>query len=334
MQLSRLAIPRRTGRIGPHGRFAACLAPDLGPPDGGGSSPGRYDGMTADHERLRGRTCMITGATSGIGKAAAVELARMGAEMILVCRDRQRGQDAADEIVAKSANRQVGVMLADLSSQEQIRGLAREFLATGRPLHLLINNAGLMMTRRTLTVDGIETTIAVNHLSAFLLTNLLIDRVKESAPARVVNVASSAHRFAGGRFDFDALTREKKHRGMRTYGQSKLANILFTRELARRLAGTGVTANCLHPGTVATRFASNNGGFYPFGIRLISRVIRTPEKGAETLVHLAAAPELEGVSGKYFFDRREKRTNAAARRDEDASRLWEVSAQMTGLAAS
>lgn len=274
---------------------------------------------------------MITGATSGIGKAAALGIARRGAEMVLVCRDRGRAESVQAEIFELTGSRPE-VMLADLSAQREVRSLAERFLTTGRPLHVLVNNAGLLLTRRTETVDGLETTFAVNHLAPFLLTNLLLDRLRASAPARIVTVASEAHRFAG-RIRFDNLNAERSFRGMRIYGQSKLANILFTRELARRLAASGVTANCLHPGTVATRFGTNNGGFYRFGMRLIARFIRTPEKGAETVIYLAASPGVEGVTGKYFFDCRERTPGRGARSDEDARRLWELSASMTGLSS-
>jgi NAD(P)-dependent dehydrogenase (short-subunit alcohol dehydrogenase family) len=280
---------------------------------------------------LKGRVCMITGATSGIGKAAALGIARRGAEMVLVCRDRGRAESVQAEIFELTGSRPE-VMLADLSAQREVRSLAERFLTTGRPLHVLVNNAGLLLTRRTETVDGLETTFAVNHLAPFLLTNLLLDRLRASAPARIVTVASEAHRFAG-RIRFDNLNAERSFRGMRIYGQSKLANILFTRELARRLAASGVTANCLHPGTVATRFGTNNGGFYRFGMRLIARFIRTPEKGAETVIYLAASPGVEGVTGKYFFDCRERTPGRGARSDEDARRLWELSASMTGLSS-
>ncbi len=290
--------------------------------------------MTEPSWNLRGKTCMVTGASNGIGKAAALELARTGAELVLVCRDRARGEAAVAEIAAQSGSHRVDLMLADLSSQAEIRRLASDFLATGRPLHVLLNNAGLMNTERTLTVDGIETTFAVNHLGYFLLTLLLLDRLKASAPARIVNVASDAHRFARGRLDFANLQGEKSYAAMRNYGQSKLANILFTRELARRLAGSGVTVNCLHPGTVATRFAQNNGGFYRFGTRLIAPFIRTPAKGAETSVYLCASPEVTGVSGQYFSDKRAKSPAKFAQDDDDARRLWEVSAQMTGAGAA
>jgi retinol dehydrogenase-12 len=283
---------------------------------------------------IAGKTCMVTGASSGIGKAAAIELARRGAELILVCRDATRGKKAAAEITDRTANARADIMLADLSSQAQIRRLARQFLESGRPLHVLLNNAGLMLSERAESVDGIEMTFAVNHVAYFLLTTLLLDRLQESAPARVVNVASDAHRFAYGRLNFDDLHARRRYAGMRVYGQSKLANILFTRELARRLAGTSVTVNCLHPGTVATRFGQNNRGIMRWGTRLIAPFVRTPEKGAETAVYLCVAPAVATISGAYFFDKREKRPSPAAENDDDARRLWEVSAQLTGLSAT
>jgi NAD(P)-dependent dehydrogenase (short-subunit alcohol dehydrogenase family) len=197
---------------------------------------------------------------------------------------------------------------------------------------VLLNNAGEVLLRRSETVDGIESTFAVNHLGYFLLTRLLEERLRESAPARVVNVASDAHHYAGGRLDFDDLESRRAYRVMQVYGRSKLANILFTRELARRLAGSGVTANALHPGFVGSNFARNNGLLGRISMTLLRPFARSPEKGAETAVWLCAAPELEGRSGGYWFDRAPRRTDAAAENDEDARRLWAVSERMTGLA--
>ena len=280
---------------------------------------------------MRGRTCLITGATSGIGRVAALEIARLGAKLTLVARDRGRAEAAVSEIRAESRNDEIDFLLADLSSQQSIRELARELLARGQPLHVLVNNAGVFALRRSLTVDGIETVFAVNHLGYFLLTGLLLDRLKESAPARIVNVASDAHSW--GTIDFDDLGGERSYRSMRIYGRSKLANILFTYELARRLEGTRVTVNCLHPGAVATRLGSQNGAIARFLIGLLRPFLRTPEAGAETVVHLAASPDVEGVSGKYFIDRHEARSSEESRDPAVAHRLWELSARMTGLAA-
>ena len=280
---------------------------------------------------MSGRTCMITGASSGIGRATALDLARMGADLVLVCRDRGRADQTVAEIRATAGSRNVDVMLADLSSQQAIRQLARDYLATERPLHVLVNNAGVVNLHRTLTVDGIETVFAVNHLAYFLLTNLLLDRLKASAPARIVNVASDAHRF--GAMNFDDLGGGRRYRTMRIYGQSKLANILFTYELARRLQGTGVTVNCLHPGAVATGLGKNNGGWAKVVTGMLRPFFRTAESGAATSIYLASAPQVEGISGKYFSDCRETRSSPASYDVAAARRLWDTSAQLTRLGA-
>ena len=278
---------------------------------------------------IAGRTCMITGATSGIGRATALELARRGAELVLVCRDRARADAVVAEIRTATGKGNVEVMLADLSSQQAIRQLARDYLATSRPLHVLLNNAGVVNLQRTLTCDGIETVFAVNHLAYFLLTNLLLDRLKASVPARIVNVASDAHRF--GAMNFDDLGGTHGYRTMRIYGQSKLANILFTYELARRLEGSGVTVNCLHPGAVATGLGKNNGGWAKVVIGMLRPFFRTPESGAATSIYLAASAEVEGISGKYFSNGKETRSSKASYDAAAARRLWEISAQMTRL---
>jgi NAD(P)-dependent dehydrogenase (short-subunit alcohol dehydrogenase family) len=279
---------------------------------------------------LSGRTCMVTGASSGIGRAAALGLADLGASVVLVCRDRNRGEGALREIRERTGNAELTLMLADLSSQTEIRRLASDFLATGRPLHVLLNNAGVIMLRREETTDGIETTFAVNHLAYFLLTVLLLDRLKASAPARVVSVASDAHHWAGGALDFNDLDSRNGYSAMRVYGRSKLANILFTRELARRLAGTGVTANCLHPGFVGSNFATNNGWLARIVMTVARPAARSPEKGAETAIYLCASPQVEGVTGQYFFDRKPRWPKSYGQSDTDARRLWDVSERLTG----
>jgi NAD(P)-dependent dehydrogenase (short-subunit alcohol dehydrogenase family) len=275
---------------------------------------------------------MITGATSGIGKAAAHALARLGPTLVLVGRDRERGERTVAEVIRESGNRDVELMLADLSSQQQVRRLARDFLASHRPLHILFNNAGVVLMREE-TVDGIEKTFAVDHLAYFLLTQLLRDLLVASAPARIVNTASDAYGYAGGRLDFDDLQSRKRYSAMKVYGKAKLANILFTRELSRRLEGTGVTTNCFHPGFVGSNFARNNGVLASVGMLALRPFIRSSEKGAETGVTLCASSELEGVSGRYFFDGKEKRLKRWAQNDADARRLWEESERMTGLVA-
>jgi len=283
--------------------------------------------MTPVSADLSGKTCLITGATSGIGKATALALARMGATLVLVCRDRNRGEQTRAAIRAQSAGAEVDLMLADLASQQEIRRLAGEFLTTGRPLHVLVNNAGVVNTSRSVTVDGIETVFAVNHLAYFLLTHLLLDRLQQSAPARIISVASDAHKF--GAMNFDDLQAERRYRTMRVYGQSKLANILFTYELARRLQGTGVTVNCLHPGAVATGLGTNNGAWAKPIIKLLGLFFRSPERGAATSIYLASSPEVEGTSGKYFVDCRPRRSSPASYDEASAKRLWEISERMT-----
>ncbi|HEY9233285.1 MAG TPA: SDR family oxidoreductase [Blastocatellia bacterium] len=282
----------------------------------------------SNHAQMTGKVCLVTGANSGIGRVTALELARLGAQVVIVCRDRARGEAAMAEIKQATGSRNVELMLCDLSSQADIRRFADKFKATHARLDVLVNNAGVYLRKRTTTVDGLEATFAVNHLGYFLLTTLLLDLLKRSAPARVVNVSSGAH--ASGHINFDDLQGESAYSGVKAYCHSKLANILFTRELARRLAGTGVTANCLHPGAVAT-------GIFralPKPVEaLIKLVTLSPEKGAQTSVYLASSPAVEAVTGKYFVRRVEATPSAEARDDEVARRLWDESARLTGLKA-
>jgi NAD(P)-dependent dehydrogenase (short-subunit alcohol dehydrogenase family) len=276
--------------------------------------------MTEDS--MKGRVCLITGATSGIGRATTLALASRGAELVLLCRDRAKGEETAAAARAAGAA-QVDLLIADLSRQSEVRRAAAEFLASGRPLHVLINNAGVVNMQRTLTADGLEATFAVNHLAYFLLTTLLLDRLRASAPARIINVASDAHKF--GPLNFDDLQNGRSYRFMRVYGQSKLANVLFTAELARRLEGSGVTANSLHPGTVSTGLGTNNGRWSRAIITLLRPFFRNPDRGAETSVYLATSPAVADVSGRYFVNSREKRPSAAAQDMDAARRLWTAS---------
>ena len=278
---------------------------------------------------LTGRTCLVTGATSGIGEETALGLARRGARVLIVGRSRERGERSLARVRAESGNDTVELLLADLASLSEIRQLAREVLEACPQLHVLVNNAALVTLRRTTSVDGFETMFAVNHLAYFALTNLLLERLVASAPARIVNVASNAHRF--GRIDLDDLQSERRFGAMRSYGRTKFANILFTTELARRLEGTGVTANCLHPGGVATRLGRDNGLLGRVATRLLKPFLLTPARGAATSLHLATAPELEAVSGRYFAKRREAQPSPGAQDPALARRLWELSAELTGL---
>jgi len=288
---------------------------------------------TEKHSGAMGeKICLITGATSGIGKATAMELASMGASVVMVGRDRGRGETVMAEIKEKSGNASVDLMLADVSSQEEIRRLADEFKEAYPRLDVLINNAGVFHSKRITSADGMETTFAVNHLAYFLLTNLLLDVLKASAPSRIVNVSSGDH--SNGTIDFDDLQGEKGYKGTKAYPQSKLANVLFTYEIARRLEGTGVTANCLHPGAgVRTNFWSGVSGVFGFMVRALRPLMISPEKGAETSIYLASSPEVEGLSGRYFVKKAEASSSDVSYDGRIARRLWEVSAELTNLRA-
>ena len=286
--------------------------------------------MPTVNTQMQGKICMITGANSGIGKATALGLAQMGATVVLVSRDRARGEEAQNEIRAKSGNDAIDLLLGDLSSQQSIRQLAEDFKQRYTRLHVLINNAGTFALTRRETVDGLEMTFAVNVLAPFLLTNLLLDVIKASAPARIVNVSSDSQE--ANYLKLDDLQVEKHYRPMRVYSQSKLAVVLFTYELARRLEGTGVTANCLHPGFVATNIAQRD---LPLPARLATKLIfrfgTSPEKGAKTSLYLATSPDVEGVTGKYF-EKSVPRKSAPLSYDVSLQQqLWKACAQLTGL---
>jgi NAD(P)-dependent dehydrogenase (short-subunit alcohol dehydrogenase family) len=277
---------------------------------------------------MGGKTALITGGTSGIGKASAVALAAMGADVVVVGRNPERGEAALEDIKAQSHSESVELMLADLSVQSEVRRLAEEFLEGHDRLDVLANNAGLVQSKRTETADGIETTLAINHLAPFLLTNLLLGRLKGSAPSRVITVSSEAQRW--GNMDFEDMQSRRKYRGFPVYGMTKLANIMFTYELAERLRGTFVTANCLHPGGVSTNFGKNNGGPMALFFRAAKPFMRTPEQGADTLIWLSSSAEVEGVSGKYFSDRKEIGAREIAHDPAARRRLWEISEELTG----
>ncbi len=285
--------------------------------------------MMSDNRSMGGKVCLVTGATSGIGLETARALARRGATVVVLGRSIERCTATARALRDESHS-PVEPLAVDLSVQAEVRRAAREFQERFARLDVLVNNAGAAYLKREETADGIEKTWALNHLGYFLLTNLLLDLLKRSAPARVVNLASDAHRSVKG-IDFDDIQAQKRYGTFRAYGISKLANVLFTRELARRLEGTGVTVNAMHPGLVATNFAAQ-------GPRVLQWIFRwfglSPEKGARTAIYLATAPEVEGVSGKYFYKQKEVRPAAAALDDSAARRLWELSEAMTGLAAA
>lgn len=275
--------------------------------------------------QMEGKVCVVTGASIGIGKSTALALAKMGARVALVCRDEARGKAVQAEIKAKAGHERVDLFLADLSLIASVRRLSAQLLEAYPKIHVLVNNAGVIMHRHERTADGLEKTFATNHIGYFLLTTLLLDRLKESAPARVVSVSSGAH--ASGKIDFDDLQSERNFRWFQVYGTSKLQNILFTRELAERLRGSGVTANCMHPGGVGTNFGQNTG-LFKYVMRLARPFLLTPEQGADTLIYLASAPEVAGISGEYFYKRKVTKTSRAASDTATAKKLWQVSEQL------
>jgi len=274
---------------------------------------------------------MITGSNSGIGKEAAVALAGMGASIFMVCRDPAKGEAARKEVVTRSgvSDDRATLMIADLASLDSVRQLARDFLSKNQKLHVLINNAGLILGDRVLTKDGLETTFEVNYLSHFLLTNLLLGAIKAAAPSRIINVSSEAN--SRGHIDFEDLQEEKNFGATRSYSQSKLAQVLFTRELAKRLEGTGVTVNSLHPGVVATNWGRHSVGAMSAGIRLASPFMASAKKGAETTVYLASSSDVERVTGQYFAKKREEKSAKESYDEAVALKLWNVSLVLAGL---
>ncbi len=281
---------------------------------------------------MAGKIVLITGGTGGIGKATAIGLATMGARVGITGRDLIRAKQAAADIRTASGNSFVDVFAADMSSQADVRRLAAAVLDAYPRLDVLVNNVGGFWAHRHPTADGLEHTFALNHLAPFLLTNLLLDRLKASAPARVVTVSSGAQ--AAGRINFDDLQGARSYSGQRAYSQSKLANILFTNELARRLQGTGVTANSVHPGVVRTNFGSEDqAGFFRIISPLVRPFLKTPTQGASTPIYLASSPDVDGITGQFFANRKPKSANKAADLDV-AARLWRVSTDLVGLTGS
>jgi NAD(P)-dependent dehydrogenase (short-subunit alcohol dehydrogenase family) len=278
---------------------------------------------------MRGKVVVITGSTSGIGKIAAEKLAGMGARIVLVARDKVRAEAELARLRDYSPGIAHSVHYADLSRLSEMKRVASEIAAAESRIDVLINNAGALFGHRAVTEDGLELTFATNHMSYFVLTNCLRERLLASAPARVINTSSDAHRRAT--IDFSDLQSARRYRGFPVYGRSKLLNILFTRELARRWAGSGVTANCLHPGFVDTRFGDESGGLFSYFIRAAKKLAITPEKGAETIVYLASSPEVENVSGQYFYKSRPAMPTKQAQDDDAARRLWDESARLAAL---
>jgi NAD(P)-dependent dehydrogenase (short-subunit alcohol dehydrogenase family) len=276
------------------------------------------------------KTIVITGGTSGIGEVAAVELAKQGARFVLIARDPERAGITLSKL--RNANPTVDHVsrVADLSRISEMMRVSKELLQSEPEIDVLINNAGALFNTRKVTEDGLEMTFATNHMAYFVLTNMLLPNLKPGA--RIVSTASDAHK--GAKLDFDDLQSAKKYSGFSVYGKSKLANILFNRELARRIAGTGVTANCLHPGFVATRFGDQSGGIVSIAVKIAKPIgAISPQDGAKTIIYLASSPEVEGKSGGYYYKNKLATPTKEAQSDADAKRLWDVSAQLAGMAA-
>jgi len=291
--------------------------------------------VAAPYVDMRGKTVMITGFTAGIGRASAFALAAMGADIVGVCRNADKGQRVLDEMGRDHGSAKLEMLVGDLGVQQDVRRIADDFLASDRPLHVLYNNAGVFNLSRTTTVDGYETTFAVNHLGYFLLTNLLLKSLCKTGAARVVCTASDGYKF-GGRLDFDDLQAEKQYAGFRVYCRSKLAKVLFAKELGKREASRGLSAFSFHPGFVGSDLAKNNGLFARLVTSLVSPFARSLEKGGETGVYLCTAPELRerrDVTGGYFYNRKLRTLAANAQHPEDAARLWQASLELSGLSA-
>lgn len=285
--------------------------------------------MDTSSGRMNGKVCMVTGATSGIGKVTARELLRMGATVVMVGRSQERCFKTAEKFRGETGSKTADYLVADLSSQAEIRRLADDYLGRYDRLDVLVNNAGGFFMKRQESVDGIEMTLALNHLNYFLLTGLLLEIIRASAPARIINVSSNGHH--GANIDFDDLQGERSYSGWRAYAQSKLANVLHAYELARRLDAAQVTVNALHPGFVSTRLARNNGLVFQLVMPLMRIIARSPEEGARNSLYLATSPDVEGITGKYFVDGQAVPSSAASYDGDTACKLWQVSLELTGL---
>ncbi len=281
---------------------------------------------------MQGKTVVITGGTSGIGEVAAVELAKKGARIVLVARSRERGEATLAKLKAAAPGAGTAIFYGDLSRLSEMKRLAGEIAAAESRIDVLINNAGALFNTRHVSADGLEMTFATNHMAYFVMTNALLDTILATPGARIVSTASDAHK--GAKLDFDDLQSAKSYSGFGVYGRSKLCNILFTRELARRIEGSGITANCLHPGFVATRFGDNSGGIVSVLVRLAKPLGGlTPERGAETIIYLASSPEVANKSGGYYYKSKLATPTKEAQNDADAKRLWDVSAKIAGIGA-
>jgi len=281
-------------------------------------------------KKMEGKTCLITGATSGIGRSTALALSKMGANIFFIARSPEKAEGLKEEIKVISG-KEPRVIIADLSSLKQIKRAAEEYKYLNEPIDVLLNNAGIMSLNRNVTVDGFEEVFAVNHLAYFSLTLRLLDKIVESSPSRIVNIASGAHSIVN-RMNFDDLNSENSFKTMRVYGQSKLANILFTKKLSNLIKNTGVTVNCLHPGFVSTSIGKQNKSIIGNLLFNLARPFaRTSKKGAETSIYLCSSPEVSDISGEYFFDCKIKETSEGAKNLSDADKLWKISSDLTGI---
>lgn len=278
---------------------------------------------------MEGKVCLVTGSTSGIGTITALSLAQKGATIVLAGRSPEKLETTLSKIKNECPQATVDTLLADLSSMEQVKNLANSFKEKHKQLDVLVNNAGALFSEQLKTVDGYEMTLATNHLSYFLLTNLLLDTLKNTPNARIVNVSSMGHYYASLKFLDDLNLKYRKYNGTKVYMESKLANVLFTYELANKLEGTGVTANCLHPGAIGSNFATNNPGLWPKLMALGKPFLLTPEQGAQTSIYLASSREVEGISGKYFDKKKPKRSSKASYNRAAQKRLWRLSEELT-----
>ena len=278
---------------------------------------------------IKNKNVLITGATSGIGEATAIDLAKKGANIFFIARNNLKAQNLSDKIESISGKRSK-FFIADLASLKNIKESALEFISLDIPLHVLLNNAGLINNNRKETVDGLEEVFSINHLAYFYLTHLLLDKLKEGATSRIINVSSGAHAFVKG-FNFDDVNSLKEYKPFKVYGYSKLANILFTKKLSQVLENENITVNCLHPGVVGTGFGQNNGIFSKILFNLSKPFMRSSEKGAETSIYLCSSPDVSDVSGQYFYNCKIAKTTSWANKQEDADRLWDLSKELTGI---
>ena len=278
---------------------------------------------------IQNKNVLITGATSGIGKAAAIKLAQMGANIYFIARNSEKAKNLVNELQSLSGAK-ASFFIANLSSLEEIKKVSEEFKSLSIPLHVLLNNAGLINNQRKETIDGFEEVFAINHLAYFFLTNLLIDCLNSGIPSRIVNVSSGAHAFVKG-FNFDDVQSEKNYKPFQVYGYSKLANILFTKKLSQILEKDNITVNCLHPGVVGTSFGQNNGNLQKILFYIAKPFMRSSEKGAETSIYLCSSSNVSDISGEYFYNCKLAKTTKWAQSQDDADRLWDLSKNLTGL---